>query len=63
LKDFRTFAGLCYNDADRIEQHTAQSVEEMSEEDLKAAMKELGIQSIELTDEEFAAKKKEILGL
>jgi hypothetical protein len=42
-------------DADRIEERSGSSVEEMTEEELVAAMKELGIQSIELTDEDKAA--------
>ena len=46
---------LTRKDADRIEQHTSTSVEELSDEDLVAAMEELGIQSIELTDEDKAA--------
>lgn len=46
---------LSQKDADRIEEHTGGSVEEMSEEELVAAMKELGIQSIELTDEDKTA--------
>jgi hypothetical protein len=50
---------LSKQDADKIEQHTGQSVEEMSEEDLVAAMKELGIQSIELTDDDKAIVERE----
>jgi histidinol phosphatase-like PHP family hydrolase len=50
---------LSKQDADKIEQHTGQSVEEMSEEDLVAAMQQLGIQSIELTDEDKAIVEKE----
>jgi hypothetical protein len=50
---------LSQNDADRVEQHTGQSVEDMSEEDLVAAMEELGIQSIDLTDEDKAVIAKE----
>jgi hypothetical protein len=46
---------LSKKDADRIEQHTGSSAEEMTEEELVAAMKDLGIQSIELTDEDKAA--------
>lgn len=46
---------LSKKDADRVEEHTGSSVEEMTEEELVAAMKELGIQSIELTDEDKAA--------
>jgi hypothetical protein len=45
---------LSQKDADRIEEHTGQSVEEMSEEDLVAAMEQLGIQSIELDDNDRA---------
>lgn len=45
---------LSQKDAERIEEHTGASVEELSEEDLVAAMEELGIQSIELTDEDQA---------
>jgi hypothetical protein len=46
---------LSKKDADRIEEHTGSSVEEMSEEELVAAMKDLGIESIELSDEDKAA--------
>ena len=45
---------LTQKDADQIEQHTGQSVEDMSEEDLVAAMEELGIQSIELDQNDQA---------
>jgi hypothetical protein len=50
---------LSKKDADKIEQHTGTSPEELSEEELTAAMKELGIQSIELTDEDKAIIEKE----
>jgi hypothetical protein len=46
---------LSQKDADRIEEHSGSSVEEMTEEELVAAMQELGIQSIELTDDDKAA--------
>jgi hypothetical protein len=46
---------LSQKDADRIEEYSGSSVEEMTEEELVAAMKELGIQSIELSDEDKAA--------
>lgn len=46
-------------DADKIEKHTGVSVEELTEEELVAAMKELGIQSIELDDNDKAAIAKE----
>ena len=45
--------------ADRIEEHTGASVEELSEEELVAAMEELGIKSIELTDDDKAIIAKE----
>lgn len=45
---------LTQQDAQRVEEHTGASVEELSEEDLIAAMEELGIQSIELTDDDQA---------
>jgi hypothetical protein len=45
---------LTQQDTQKIEQHTGTSVEELSEEDLIAAMEELGIQSIELTDDDQA---------
>jgi hypothetical protein len=50
---------LSKKDADRIEQQTGESVEELSEDELVAAMKELGIQSVELTDEDKAIIQKE----
>jgi hypothetical protein len=46
---------LSHKDAQKIEEHTGASVEEMSEEELVAAMKDLGIQSIELDDDDKAA--------
>jgi hypothetical protein len=46
---------LSQRDTQRIEDHTGESVEELSEEDLVAAMKELGIESIDLSDEDRAA--------
>lgn len=45
---------LTQKDTQRIEEYTGESVEEMSEEDLIAAMEKLGIQSIELTDDDQA---------
>jgi hypothetical protein len=45
---------LTQRDADRIEQHTGASVEEMTEEELVAAMQDLGIKSIELDDNDRA---------
>ena len=46
---------LSQKDAQRIEEHTGSSVEEMTEEELVQAMKDLGIESIELSDEDKAA--------
>jgi transcription elongation factor len=45
---------LTQRDAARIEEHTGASVEELTEEELVAAMRDLGIQSIELTNEDQA---------
>lgn len=39
-------------DVEAIEKHTKKSAEEMTEEELLAAMKKLGIKNIELTDED-----------
>jgi hypothetical protein len=46
---------LSQKDAQRIEDHTGTSVEELSDQELTGAMKELGIQSAELTPEDKAA--------
>jgi hypothetical protein len=46
---------LSQRDAQRIEEHTGGSVEELSEEELMAAMQELGIQSAALSAEDKAA--------
>jgi hypothetical protein len=46
---------LSQKDAQRIEDHAGASVEELTEEELVAAMQDLGIQSIELSDEDKAA--------
>jgi hypothetical protein len=45
---------MTQKDADRIEQHTGVSVEELTEDELVAAMQELGIQSIELDEDDQA---------
>jgi len=45
---------LSKKDAEKIEQHTGTSADELTEEGLVAAMEELGIQSIELTDDDKA---------
>ena len=46
---------LSQKDADRIEEYSGSSVEEMTEEELVAAMENLGIESIDLSDEDKAA--------
>lgn len=46
---------LSQQDAQRIEEHTGQSVEELSDEELTGAMNDLSIQSEEITDEDRAA--------
>jgi hypothetical protein len=45
---------LSQKDAQRIEEHTGASVEELTEEELVAAMEDLGIQSIELDENDQA---------
>ena len=45
---------LSKKDSEKIEQHTGTSADELTEEELVAAMEELGIQSIELTDDDRA---------
>lgn len=46
---------LSQKDAQRIEEHTGASVEELSDEELTGAMQNLGIQSAELTAEDKAS--------
>jgi hypothetical protein len=50
---------MSQKDAQRVEEHTGASVEELTEDELVAAMQDLGIQSIELTDEDKAAIARE----
>jgi L-fucose isomerase-like protein len=50
---------LTQKDAQRIEEHAGASVEELSEEELVAAMQDLGIQSIELDDNDKAIIARE----
>jgi ribosomal protein L12E/L44/L45/RPP1/RPP2 len=45
---------MTQQDANRIEQHTGVSVEELTEEELVDAMRDLGIQSIELDENDQA---------
>ena len=46
---------LAQKDADRIEEYTGVPPEELSEEELQGAMDELGIESMEMTEEDYAA--------
>ena len=46
---------LTQKDSQRIEEHTGASVEELTEEELVQAMKDLGIRSIELDENDQAA--------
>ena len=50
---------LAQKDADQIEEHTGIPVEELSDEDLQGAMDELGIESMEMDDEDYAALEAE----
>jgi hypothetical protein len=49
---------LTQNDIQRIERETGKSAENMTEGELKAAMKKLGIQKLELTPEDKAEINK-----
>jgi hypothetical protein len=46
---------LSKQDVDRIEEKTGASIEELEDDELQGAMKDLNIQSQELTDEDKAA--------
>ena len=50
---------LTKKDADTIEEYSGVSVEDMSDEELQAAMKELNIRSQDLTDEDRAALQEQ----
>ena len=50
---------LSQRDADRIEEHTGASVDELTEDELTTAMQELGIQSMELDENDKAIITKE----
>ena len=45
-------------DVEKIEKQTGKSADDLTEEELKAAMKRLGIKQLELTDEDEAAMDK-----
>jgi hypothetical protein len=46
---------LSQPDTERVEEYTGKKAEDLTEDELVAAMESLGIQSIELTDEDKAA--------
>lgn len=50
---------LAQKDADRIEEYTGVPVEELSDQDLQGAMHELGIESMEMDEEDYAALEAE----
>lgn len=50
---------LSQKDAEKIEQHTGAGVDELSEEELVAAMQDLGIKSIELNEDDQAVLTQE----
>ncbi|UCC61720.1 MAG: SHOCT domain-containing protein [Anaerolineae bacterium] len=50
---------LAQKDADRIEEHTGVPPEELTDEELQGAMDELGIQSMELDEHDYAALEAE----
>jgi hypothetical protein len=51
---------MTQKDSQRIEEHTGTSVEELTEEELVQAMKDLGIQSIELDENDQATMTAEL---
>ena len=50
---------LAQKDADRIEEYTGVPPEELSDEDLHGAMDELGIESMEMDEQDYAALQAE----
>ena len=46
---------LTQKDTERVEEHTGKKVEDLSDEEMQAAMKDLNIESQELTEEDQAA--------
>ena len=50
---------LAQKDADRIEEYTGVPPEELSDEDLQGAMDELGIESMEMDEQDYAALEAE----
>ncbi|HSR30923.1 MAG TPA: SHOCT domain-containing protein [Anaerolineae bacterium] len=50
---------LAQKDADHIEEYTGVPVEELSDEELQGAMDDLGVQSMELDEQDYAALSAE----
>jgi Fic family protein len=50
---------MSQKEVDQVEQHTGQKIEDLSEEQLDAAMSQLGIEGQEPTDQEVAALEAE----
>ena len=50
---------LAQKDADQIQEYTGVPVEELSDQDLQAAMDELGIEGMEMDEEDYAALEAE----
>ena len=50
---------LAQKDADRIEEYTGVPVEELSDEELHGAMDELGVQTMEMDEQDYAALEAE----
>jgi len=50
---------LTKQDTEKIEEHTGQPAEDLTDEELQQAMKDLNIQSQDLTDEDRAALNQE----
>jgi division protein CdvB (Snf7/Vps24/ESCRT-III family) len=46
---------LAQKDADKIEEHTGVPVEELSDEELQGVMDELGVESMEMDEQDYAA--------
>ena len=53
---------LTKKDTERIEEHTGQSADELTDEELQQAMRDLNIQSQDLTDEDRAALSQQEAG-
>ena len=50
---------LAQKDADRIEEYTGVPVEELNDEDLQGAMDELGIEGMEMDEQDYTALEAE----